>query len=306
MPLTEKQIEERVNYLGGSDASGILGLSRYKTPLSVWAIKTGAILPQDISEEMPVKLGNMLEEAVCKLFEEETGKVLLPAKDTLFHPKYPFIGGNLDRLVQGERAFFEAKTTNSYKQSEWENADDEIPVEYIMQCYHYLIVTGLDRAYIGCLIGNRKFVWRTIERNEQVLAGILAKEINFWNNFVVPKVMPMQISSEDSGVLYSLFPQAAPESIIELDDDAQKIAESLDSMQADYKVLEKEIDKQKNELRARLKTYDTGLTAKYKITWRNQKERRLNAELLKKEEPGIYEKYSPEKEKRVLRLSVRR
>lgn len=303
--LTEKQVKERINYLGGGDAAAILGLSRYRTALQVWALKTNQITPQDISQEMPVKLGNMLEETVCKLFEEETGKVLIPAPETLFHPKYKFIGGNLDRLVQGENALFEAKTTNSFKQSEWEDKD-EIPVEYQIQCQHYLIVTGLARAYIGCLIGNRKFVWRIIERNEKLLEDILKKEVKFWQDFIVPKIMPMQITSEDSSILYTLFPQAAPESIIELGDDVSALCEALDSMQADYKVLEMEIEKQKNELRARMKTYETAVTPKYKITWKNQKERRVDVTLLKKEEPAIYEKYAPEKEKRVLRLSVRR
>jgi putative phage-type endonuclease len=305
MPLTKKQIEDRVNYLGGSDSAAILGLSRYKTPLSVWAIKTGAIVPDDISQEMPVKLGNMLEETVCKLFEEETGKVLLPVTETLFHPQYKFIGGNLDRRVQGERAFFEAKTTNSYKQSEWEN-EDEIPIEYQIQCHHYLIVTGLERAYIGCLIGNRKFVWRVIERNEKLLADMVAKEVAFWNNFIVPKVMPMTITSEDGGILYALFPKAAEESIVELDDKAQQICEIRDSSLADLKILEKQIDEYDNTLKAMLKTYEAGVTKTYRISWKNQSEKRLDVELLKKEEPAIYERYAKPKDKRVLRVAVKK
>ena len=133
MPLTERQIKERVNFLGGSDAAAILGLSRYKTALMVWALKTGQIIGQDISQEMPVKLGNMLEDTVCKLFEEETGKKIeianasackergllyVPDQDdlegpvTILHPKHSFIAGNLDGLVKGEHAIFEAKTTN--------------------------------------------------------------------------------------------------------------------------------------------------------------------------------------------------
>lgn len=324
--LTKQQVKQRVNYLGGGDAAAILGLSRFRTALEVWAIKAGQIIPTDISQEMPVKLGNMLEDTVCKLFEEETGKktqianasaceqrglLYVPNPDdtagpvTILNREHSFIGGNLDGFVEGERALFEAKTTNSFKQSEWESKD-EIPVEYQIQCHHYLMVTGLDRAYIGCLIGNRKFVWRIIERNDKLLANMLAKEIAFWQNFVVPKVMPMQITSEDGGVLCGLFPQAAPESVIELDDEAQRIAESLDSMQADYKILELEIEKQKNELRARMGTYETALTSRYKITWKNQKERRMDTILFKREEPALYEKYAPEKEKRVLRLSVRK
>jgi len=305
MPITPDQIKERIRFIGGSDAAKILGLSRYGTPLSVWVFKTGQVEPDDISEEMPVLLGNMLEETVGKLFEKETGKELIPAVNTFYHPKYPFIGGNLDFLVKGEKAFFEAKTTNSFKQKDWEGGEEEIPVEYIMQCFHYLNVTGFDRCYIGVLIGNRKFLWRTIERNEPVLKELLKKEVDFWNTYVVPKVMPAP-AANDGSLLLKLFPIAAEESVIELDDQAQAIAESLDSMQADYKVLEKEIDKQKNELRARMKTFETALTAKYKITWKGQITKRLDTEKMKQEEPATYERFIKETPTRVLRLSVRR
>lgn len=303
MPLTDKQVKERVRYIGGGDCAAILGLSRFRTMLEVWAVKTGNFKPGDISQEMPVKLGNMLEDTVCKLFEEETGKTLLPINETLYHPKYKFIGGNLDRLVKGEDALFEAKTTNSYKQSEWEN-EGEIPVEYQLQCLHYLLVTGLERAYIGCLIGNRKFVWKVIKRDERLLNEILQKELTFWNDFVLPEKMPMQIVADDKGVLYNLFPQAAPESIIELDDEAQQLCELRDSAQADFKGLEKQIDEYSNKLKAMLKTYEVGITKTYKISWKNQERRLVDVKALKRDEPEIYNKYSPVKDVRMLRVSV--
>jgi len=304
MDWTKEAVEARKNYIGGSDAAAILGISRYKTPLQVWAIKTGQVVPPDISDKVAVKLGNKLEQAVAEFFMEDTGKKLGRVNKTLFHPKYPFLGANIDREVIGEDAGFEAKTTNQFKASEWEG--EEIPAEYLIQCIHYMAVAGKKAWYIAVLIGNMQFKWKKIDRDEKVINDLVKKEVAFWNNFIVPKVMPMQITSEDSSILYTLFPQAAPESIIELGDDVSAMCESLDSMQADYKVLDLEIEKQKNELRARMKTFETALTAKYKITWKNQKERRIDTELFKKEEPGLYEKYAPEKEKRVLRLSVRR
>ena len=313
MPLTEKQVKERVNYLGGGDAAAILGLSRYRTALGVWAAKTNQIAHKDISQELPVKLGNMLEEAVSQLFTEETGKQLKTLKDTIFHPKYKMLGGNLDRELIDENAFFEAKTTNSFKQSEWEE-EGEIPIEYQIQCHHYLAISGYNRAYIGCLIGNRKFVWRVIKRNQKLLDDMIAKEVAFWRTFIEPVItgkkpasecMPI-VTANDSGILYTLYPQAAPESIIELDDEAQKICELRDSSLADLKVLEKQIDEYTNTLKAKLTTYETGMTARYKITWKNQPERRLDAARLKMEEPALYEKYAPPKEKRALRVAVRK
>ena len=313
--LTEKQVKERISYLGGGDAAGLLGISRYRTPLMVWAAKTNQLPHKDISQEMPVKMGNLLEAAVRELFTEETGKVILPEKETRFHPKYKFIGGNLDGTIKGESALFEAKTTNSYKQSDWEGEGDQIPLEYQIQVHHYLAITNFKRAYIACLIGNRKFIWRVIERNQKLLDDMIAKEVAFWRNFIAPVIsgkktptecMPMQISSQDSSILYGLYPQAAPESIIELDDKAQQICEFRDSALVDLKSLKLQVDEYSNTLKAMLATHETGMTARYKITWKNQPECRLDTALLKKEEPAIYEKYAPKKEKRVLRVAVRK
>lgn len=304
MDWTKEAKEARKQYIGGSDAAAILGISRYKTPLQVWAIKTGEIVPPDIDDVVAVKLGVKLEQTVAEFFEDATEKKLARVNNTLYHPQYPFLAANIDRRVIGEEAGFEAKTTNQFKQSEWEK--EEIPVEYLIQCIHYMAVTGWPVWYIAVLIGNQKFLWNKIERQDKVIDDLVKKEVAFWNNFVVPKVMPMQITSEDSSILYALFPQAAEESVIELGDEVSALVESLDSMEADYKVLKKEIEKQKNEIRARMKTYETALTARYKITWKNQKDRRIDTALFKKEEPALYEKYAPEKEKRVLRHTVRR
>ena len=298
--LTKEQIEERKNYIGGSDAAAILGLSRFSTPLKVWGEKTGNLPTEDISEKLRVKLGNKLEQTVAELFMEETGKELVRRNETIYHPSYKFLAANIDRKVIGERAGFEAKTTGSYSYRDWEG--EEIPQEYIFQCLHYLAVTGWDRWYIACLIGNQKFVWKEIVRDEKVINEIIKKEIHFWREFILKKQMPMQITRDDEDVLAKLFPNAAEGSVIELGDDANKVIESLDSLQADYKVLGGEIDQAKNTLRAMMKNSETAKTNNYQITWKNQPDNRLDTNRIKEEAPDIYKKYLKETSKRVLRF----
>ena len=75
---------------------------------------------------------------------------------------------------------------------------------------------------------------------------------------------------------------------------------------ARFKVLEEEIEKQNNELKAMMKTFDTGMTPRYKITWKNQKVRYFDVKKFKRDEPAIYEKYAPEKDQRTLRVTVRK
>jgi len=304
MHWTEEAKEARKKYIGGSDAAGILGLSRYSSPLSVWAIKTGEVKPKDIDDVVAVKLGNKLEQTVSEFFTEETGKKLVRVNKTLTHPKYDFLKANIDRKVVGENAGFEAKTAGPFKTKEWK--DDEIPVEYLIQCIHYLAVTGWDAWYIAVLIGNQRFLWKKIDRSEGVINNLVKKELEFWNDFVLPKVMPIQITADDSDILYELFPQATPETQVELGDDIQKLCEIRDSSFADMKILERQIEEYNNTIKSKLKENEMGITKTYKITWRNQLERRIDTKLFKEEQPEMYNRYAPERSKRVLRVKVQK
>lgn len=297
-------IEDRRKFIGGSDAPAILGLSRWKTQLRIWAEKTGQVEEEDISERINVKLGKKMEQTVAEFFMEETGKKVQRVNETLIHPKYPFLGANIDRRVIGEKTGLECKTATIWKYKEWEGED--IPTEYIVQCMHYLAVTGLDKWYIACLIGNSKFVWKEIKRDEKVLSDIIDKEVKFWNKFIIPKVMPAQISAMDNDILYQLYSPAQEGSEIELDDEAEKVIENIDSLEVDQKSLKGQIEQQKNVLKSLLKENETGLTNNHKVSWKNQSNKRLNTTLLKEENPAMYEQYSKVTESRVLRISDRK
>lgn len=286
--LTPEQIAERRNYIGSTDSAAILGLSRYGTPLSVWAEKTGAIVPEDISGKLPVRLGHKLEQAVAELFTEETGKKLHRVNETVFHPKYNFLAANLDRRVVGEKAVVEIKNVGAFRRDEWR--EGQSPAEYICQVMHQLAVTGWDRGYLVALIGNTDFEIRTIERDEQALKDLVNREVSFWNDFVVPKIMP-SISRGDKDTLSALFPLAEDGKEIELDDRAAAICDSLDGLRSDLKGLDGSIALAENELKAMLGTADAGIVGDRKIFWSNILTRRLDAEDLKKEMPEIYEKF---------------
>ena len=65
---------DRTKFIGGSDAAAVVGLSRWKSPIELWAEKTGQVEPEDVSDKMAVRVGKKLESAVAEFFEEETGK----------------------------------------------------------------------------------------------------------------------------------------------------------------------------------------------------------------------------------------
>lgn len=301
--ISEEQRKERIGYLGASDAAAALGLSRWKTPLALWCEKTGKVPMEDISGKLHIEIGNELEDVCARLFEKRTGKKVARVNDTIHHPKYPFLAANLDRRVVGEDAVLEIKTCGSWAAKEWE--DDGVPAETIVQVLHQLACCPkMKRGYACVLIGgNQDFLIKVVERDEKLIADIIKKEVDFWTNFVVPVIMPKTITKGDAETLYKLFPTGDDGPEIALGDDANRIIESVQGLQADVKAMEAIIDKEKNLLRAMLADHTTGLTDLYKVTWKNQIANRVNVTKMKEDAPEVYDQWAEPSASRVLRIA---
>lgn len=295
--------QDRTKSIGGSDAAAVLGLSRWQSPLQVWAEKTGNLQQKDISDKICVKFGNKLENAVAEFFTEETGKKVHRVNETLIHPEHDFITANLDRRIVGEKAILECKTCSPFKAKEW---GDDIPSEYLIQCYHYLAVTGYDRAYIAVLIGNQDFKYKVVERDEQIINDIISKEVAFWNDFVLTGNMPMA-SANDNDTLYELFPECREASFIDFDeakqDEVNIILDNLDALKQDRTQIENRIKQLENQIKQELKDNEACKTDRFKVTWKKQSQTRINSKKLKEEQPEVYNKYTSTSEFKVLRVS---
>lgn len=285
--LTPEQIAERRNYIGASDAGAVLGLSSWKSPLEVWTEKTSKVEHEDIGDKMHIKLGNALEDFVARQFMDETGKKVQRVNKTLYHPKYPFIACNLDRIVLGEKVPLEIKTAGEFMAKEWKG--EEAPPQYLCQVLHQMACTGAPYGYLAVLIGNRDFKWLKVERDEALIETIIQREVSFWNDFVVPKVMP-HVTKRDNEVLNKLFAEAVEE-VVALDDNARKIVESLNGLKADKKHLEGIIDLQENQLKAILGDKLGGTTGDYRVWWKPQSQERFDTTKFKKEHPEMVKDY---------------
>lgn len=301
MAFSKEEMEERKQYIGASEAAGVLGLSRWQTPLSVWASKTGKLSDTE-PEKLYQWLGTELEEVVAKRFTFETGKKVHRVNEAFVHKTHPFLRAHIDRKVEGENAILQCKTVTPYKAKEWEGED--VPHEYIVQELHELACSRYDRAYIAVLIGNHDFKIKILDRDEKLIADVIKKEVYFWNTFIIPDVMPVQITKDDGDTLYNLFPLEQEGKEIELDDDANKLAESLQAMKQDAKVLGGQIDKMENDIRALLKDCEVGKSGLWHITWKAQETTRLDTKRIKDEAPELYNKYAMKSSSRVLRVKA--
>ena len=177
----EEWLEYRKTGIGGSDASVVCGISRYKSPVELWMEKTDRLPYQESGEA--AYWGSLLEELVRTEFTKRTGIEVKTVKQLLRNEENPFMQANLDGICEHPElgtCIFEAKTASAYKAAEW---NDTIPDEYMLQIQHYMAVTGYKAAYIAVLIGGNTFRWKFIERDEEIISKRYSAEIGRFKSF---------------------------------------------------------------------------------------------------------------------------
>ncbi|MGG3677519.1 lambda-exonuclease family protein [Heyndrickxia faecalis] len=280
-------LQERTKGIGGSDAGVILGLNKYRTAFELWLEKTGQVIPQEVDSEA-IYWGNQMEDVVAKEFEKRADKKVRRSNFMYSHPKYPFIRANVDRLVVGESAVLECKTASAYLAKEWEG--DEIPATYLAQVQHYLGVTGKKKGYIAVLIGGNRFVWKEIERDEELINMIFEAEKNFWENNVLAGVAPeLDGSSAAEKYLNEKYAKSDPDKEIVLPKDFNAYLEEYKEIKENEKLIttaKKEIE---NKIKAELKDAEIGRVGDYLVTWKKQVQNRVDSKALREKFPDIYQ-----------------
>ena len=166
----------RKKYIGGSDAAAIVGMNSFSSPFSVWAEKTGQV--PEFEGNLRTEVGTYLEEFVAQKFEDETGKSVRRCNLSLVNDTYPWAIANVDRMIVGEDAGLEIKTTSALNLKAFKGG--EYPDNYYAQCVHYLAVTGKAKWYLAVLIGNADFKIFEIERDEAEIKALMDAEKDFW------------------------------------------------------------------------------------------------------------------------------
>lgn len=297
--ITNEQREISNKYIGGSTIAAVLGLSNFKTQLQVWGELTGLIPMEDVSGKMQVRLGNKMEQIVAEIFCEDTGKKLHRVNETFRHPRWDYLVGHIDRRIVGEVAIVEIKAVSAWSKEQWK--DGKAPKEYLLQLMWYLGLTKTNQGYLVALIGNQELAVVPVFFDKEIYESMVKKAVRFWEDFVIPKVMPQTITKDDGSTLYKLFPIADSNKDIMLGDDATALVESIEAMQADFFALEGQLECAKNNLKALLCDAESAQAGKYRITWKLQHTNRIDVDRFKKEQEELYKAYLKTTSTRVLR-----
>ncbi|HHY74066.1 MAG TPA: hypothetical protein GX497_12770 [Bacillus bacterium] len=279
-------LHERTKGIGGSDSGIILGLNKYRTAFELWLEKTGQVEPVEIDNEA-IYWGNEMENVVAKEFEKRTGKKVRRSNFMYSHPKYSFIKANVDRFVVGESAVLECKTASAYLAKEWEG--DEIPSAYLVQIQHYLGVTGKEKGYIAVLIGGNRFVWKEIERDDELINMIFEAEKNFWEVNVLGGQAPaLDGSSAAEQYLKEKYAVAEKDKEIVLPGEYKDLLIQYEKVKNDENLIKTAKTEIENKIKAELKDAEKGITDSFLVTWKNQVQQRVDTKSLKEKFPDIY------------------
>ncbi len=257
----EVWLEERRKGVGGSDASSIIGLNPWSSPYTVWADKLGKLPPKEDNE--PMRLGRDLEDYVAKRFTEKTGKKVRRENAILYNSDFPFAHANVDRMVVGEDAGLECKTTSIMNLKRFKNGS--YPDNYYVQCVHYLMVTGCQRWYLGVLVLGEGFYDFVIERDEEEIAALAKSEEDFWE-YVKSKTPPETDGKESTAKsILALYPNSTDD-VVGLTVFDRDLAEYM-ALSAQIKALEGRKDEMANKVKAYMKEAGKGESERYRVSY---------------------------------------
>lgn len=278
----EEWLKHRRHSIGGSDAASIIGLNPWSSPYSVWADKLGKLPEKEDTESM--RLGRDLEDYVAKRFTEKTGKKVRRENAIIQNPTYPFAHANVDRMVVGEDAGLECKTTSALNLKKFKGG--EYPEHYYVQCVHYMAVTGCQKWYLGVLVLGEGFHDFEIERDEGEIKALMESEEAFWRYVETETPPPTDGFKSTSDAISKMYPESTDEDTVSLVSYELDLHEYM-ALSAQIKELEALKEDKANKVKAFLKDAGRGESTRYKVSWTSSERSTFDSKRFAKDNPGI-------------------
>lgn len=202
--LSEEDLKERKNYIGGSEVAAILGLSPWNTPLDVWRKKTEDFEYSEPAEHMA--WGNILEPTIVNEFLRRNVELKVIHDVPEQTDISSIIKVRPDKVVQNVEShekiptFYpvEIKTTNAFQRNWTEN----IPDYYYVQVLLEIAAWRAPHGYTAVLIGGQKYKDYVIESSPKIAQQIIDRCHTWWDKYVVANKPPPAQNLGDIAWLY--------------------------------------------------------------------------------------------------------
>lgn len=181
---------DRKLLITGTDAPAIVGVG-FRTPCDVWvAKKHPELVAADDSAVERMYWGNVIEPVIAARYAETRG-VEIEKPGLMIHGQLKWLGGSPDYLVKSRPVGLECKNVSSWARNEWGSpGTDEIPMQYLIQCVHYMMLTGLEEWEVAALFdGNTMRVYHVFA-DVDLQGMLLEAEDRFFRQYIVGNDTP--------------------------------------------------------------------------------------------------------------------
>ena len=197
-------VTNRVGYLGGTDAAAIANAHPYKDDLDVY-VETLGIRQQSDEETERMLWGKLHEDTIADRYTAVTGrKVRRIAVSS--HREHKFLVAHPDRRITGENEGLEIKCTAPRYAADWaewgEEGSDQVPLRHLFQCTHYMAVMDWRAMDIAVLFNGHEFRLYRIERDDELVDALVAKEVGWWRAHILPQSPPTPTTGDQVSLIY--------------------------------------------------------------------------------------------------------
>lgn len=288
-------LEWRRGGIGGSDVAGIVGLSPWSSPYSVWARKVGLVAPPQSSEAM--EFGQRAEPMLAQWLEDKTGVRVEGQQMRLTAQGADWMRCTVDGLT--DLAVIEFKTTSD---DEWA----DVPPMYRCQAQWNMAVADRLECLFGVLHiahGRPRFRTYIVARDADDINFIIAKCADFWHDHVLTGTPPETDGSDaTTATLNDLW--ADDGGVLDATDDLRAAA-------AERAHARREADRwgelaaaAENRIRAAMGDHDCLRSdGRNLATWRWQERRSVDMDALRAAVPDLIEQHTTTTRSRVLRVN---
>jgi putative phage-type endonuclease len=309
MEIDEERIAERIkvdtedrkNFVGGSDAPVILGLTNWKSRFELYQEKIGERIPDDLSNVERVQVGLLIEDIIATMYMRKTGQKLRRVNKRITSMKHGFPQAvQIDRMVVGEKIPLEIKNQDAFMRDKWgDEGSADVSITYYPQIQHQIDLLDAPYAKAAVLFGGNTLVTYKIPRDEGFISDMTEAERQFWE-CVSLKIIPDPLDAEEAAMMWGKSPAAKVYGLPEHGQLVGFIADAKDKI----KQLEAMVNAAKVPLFKALQAQGDTLIVNRKpvCTWKTQESRFFDQDTFSEANPDIFSFYSKIRTSRVLRV----
>lgn len=289
---------DRATYIGSSDAAAILGVSPWSSALDVYLDKTEGRREVSAAKQKIFNRGVRMEKYIIDILSEQENLTITKRGARYRDNDFPFIAAEIDAETWCGRNV-EIKTVSPFKAKEWgEQQTDEVPMHYIAQVMHGLMVTNREETIMGVLIGGDDFRVYRIFRDDEIIDLLKEKEIEFWDR-IQNLNPPEPVTLSDMSRLYRFDIADAIETNGDIAIKVARYAEIGNQI--------KELELEQDILKANIQAYMGNhsiltIDSKPLLTWKSQSRTTFDSTRFKADHPELADRYSKTASSRVFRL----